>query len=61
VSWRASVRSAVPAAVASWWLVPALAGAVLLPALLSWLVPVVVPLIGGYVLFAVHVVVRRAC
>jgi hypothetical protein len=60
VGWRASIRSVVPAAGATWWLVPALAGAVLLPAFLAWLVPVLVPLVAGYVLFAVHVVARRA-
>jgi hypothetical protein len=40
--------------------VPALVGAAAVPALLVWLVPMLVPLVAGYVLFAFHVVFRRA-
>jgi hypothetical protein len=60
VGWLAAVRRAWPAALARPWLPLALGGSVAIAVFLGLILPIVVPLLVGYLLFALHVVSRRA-
>jgi hypothetical protein len=57
-SWRRAVRVTIGLA-ARPVVVPAAAGTTLIATLLGWLMPATIPLIVGFGLFALHVLVRR--
>jgi hypothetical protein len=57
--WLAALRRAWPVALARPGLPLALGGAVAIAVFLGLVLPVVVPLLVGYLLFALHVVTRR--
>lgn len=58
-SWRRAVRVTIALATARPVVVPAAAGTTLIAILLGWLMPATVPLVIGFGLFALHVLLRR--